>query len=413
MKRRVVITGLGTINAIGQNVAETWAALLAGTSGVSTITRFDATPLSCQIAAELKNYSITDHFDPKEARRLDPYTQYAMIAAREAVKDAGITPEAFDLNRVGVIFAAGIGGQQTFEEEALNMFQRGPSRISPFFIPKMISNIGAAHIAIEWKLKGINFNCVSACSSAMHALGTAFRTIQYGDADAIVSGGAEAAITPLSVGGFCSLKALSTRNDDPAHASRPFDRDRSGFVMGEGSGVLVLEELEHALARGAHIYAELVGYGATCDAFHVTAPVESGEGEARAMQIAMNDAGIQPHEIDYINAHGTSTELNDKIETVAFKTVFGEHAYKLKISSTKSMVGHTLGAAGGIESIACIKAIETGIIHPTINLEFPDPDCDLDYTPNQPAQMPVRYALNNSLGFGGHNGALVFKRYEG
>jgi 3-oxoacyl-[acyl-carrier-protein] synthase II len=413
MKRRVVITGMGTINAVGHDLAETWEGLKAGKSGIGHISRFDSTPLSCHIAGEIKNYNLTEHFDPKEARRLDPFTQYAIIAAREAIKDSAFIEAGSDLDRAGVIFAAGIGGQQTFEEEALVMFQRGASRISPFFIPKMISNIAAAHIAIEHNLRGINFNCVSACSSAIHAMGTAYRSIQYGDADIVVTGGSEAAITPLSVGGFCSLKALSTRNEDPEHASRPFDRDRTGFVMGEGSGVLVLEELEHAKNRGARIYAELVGYGATCDAYHITAPADNGEGEVRAMNMALKDAGITPDQVDYINAHGTSTELNDKNETIAFKTVFGEHAYKLKISSTKSMVGHTLGAAGGIESIACIKAIETGVIHPTINLDNPDPECDLDYTPHKAVEMPVRYALNNSLGFGGHNGVLIFKRFEG
>ncbi|NLM89883.1 MAG: beta-ketoacyl-ACP synthase II, partial [Candidatus Cloacimonetes bacterium] len=318
---------------------------------------------------------------------------------------------SFNPDRTGVITGAGIGGILTFEEECIKNYTQGPRRISPFFIPKMIGNIAAAHISIENNFKGINFNVMSACASANHALGTAFRSIQYGDADIILSGGTEAAVTPLSVGGFSAMRALSTRNNEPQKASRPFDAERDGFVMSEGAAILVLEELEHALARGAKIYAELVGYGASEDAFHITAPTEDGEGSSRAMLMAIQDAGLKPKDIDYINAHGTSTPLNDKGETISIKNVFGDYAYQVKINSTKSMVGHMLGAAAGIEAIVCIKSIETGIIHPTINLTHPDPECDLDYTPNQAVKHIVNIALSNSLGFGGHNSAIIIKRY--
>ncbi len=410
-KRRVVITGLGTINAIGKNVDSTWENLVDGVSGISTITRFDVSAFAAKIAGTIKDYDPKEYFEHKAIGKLDPYTQYALIAAKEAIEDSGLLISGFEPERVGVITGAGIGGMLTFEEEAIKLAQHGPRRISPFFIPKMISNIGAAQIAIDYNFKGINFNCVSACASANHAIGTAMRTIQYGDADVIISGGAEASVTPLALAGFCSLKALSTRNDEPELACRPFDLDRTGFIMGEGAGILVLEELEHALKRNAKIYGELVGYGATCDAFHITAPAENGEGGARAMQMAIKDAGIQPEDIDYINAHGTSTQLNDKNETTAIKTVFGEHAYKLSVNSTKSMVGHTLGAAAGVEAIVCCKTINTGTIHPTINLTTPDPDCDLNYTPLKAVQKEVNYALSNSLGFGGHNGVIIIKKY--
>lgn len=410
-KRRVVITGIGAITPVGHNVSQTWQSLINGVSGVANITRFDATGLPTQIAAEVKNYNPEEHFDHKEVKKLDLYTQFAMIAAREAIADAGLTAGSFDPDRTGVITGAGIGGILTFEEECIKCHTAGPRRISPFFIPKMIGNIAAAHISIEHNLKGINFNVMSACASANHALGTAMRSIQYGDADIIVSGGTEAAVTPLAVGGFSSMRALSTRNDAPQKASRPFDVERDGFVMSEGAAILVLEELEHAKARGARIYAELVGYGATGDAFHITAPTEDGEGSTRAINLALKDAGMAPTDIDYINAHGTSTPLNDKGETCSIKTAFGEHAYKLKVNSTKSMVGHMLGAAAGIEAIACIKTIESGILHPTINLDNPDPNCDLDYTPHNAIKYEVNAALSNSLGFGGHNSAVIIKRY--
>ena len=410
-KRRVVITGIGAITPVGHNVAQTWESLVNGVSGVDLISKFDYSNLPVHIAAEVKNYDPEEHFDHKEVKKLDLYTQFAMIAAREAIADAGLIPGSFNPDRTGVITGAGIGGILTFEEECIKNYTQGPRRISPFFIPKMIGNIAAAHISIENNFKGLNFNVMSACASANHALGTAFRSIQYGDADIILSGGTEAAVTPLSVGGFSAMRALSTRNNEPQKASRPFDAERDGFVMSEGAAILVLEELEHALARGAKIYAELVGYGASEDAFHITAPTEDGEGSSRAMLMAIQDAGLKPKDIDYINAHGTSTPLNDKGETISIKNVFGDYAYQVKINSTKSMVGHMLGAAAGIEAIVCIKSIETGIIHPTINLTHPDPECDLDYTPNQAVKHIVNIALSNSLGFGGHNSAIIIKRY--
>ncbi len=411
MKRRVVITGLGAITPVGNNVQDTWDNLLKGVSGIRTISYFDASALNTKIAAEINNYDPEEHFEHKEIKKIDLYAQYALIAAREAISDSGFKNYDYDCNRTGCITGSGIGGILTFEEECSKYLQSGVRRISPFFIPKMISNIAAAYIAIEHNLKGINFNTVSACASANHAFGTAMRAIQYGDADIIVTGGAEAAVTPLAVGGFSAMRALSTRNDTPQEASRPFDKERDGFVMSEGAAILVLEELDHALTRGAKIYAELVGYGATCDAFHITAPAEEGEGSSRALIMALHDAGLQPNEIQYINAHGTSTPLNDKSETQSIKAVFGDHAYKLKINSTKSMVGHMLGAAAGIEALVCIKTIETGWLHPTLNLTNPDPDCDLDYVPQQAQKCEVNAALSNSLGFGGHNSSVIIKRY--
>ncbi len=412
MKKRVVITGMGALSPVGNNVEETWQSLIDGKGGIGLITRFDASDLPAKIAAEVKDFNPEEHFEPNQIRKLDLYTQFALVAAREAVKDAKILEdEKIDKDRVGVITGVGIGGILTFEEECIKSYTRGPRRISPFFIPKMIGNIAAAHIAIENGFKGPNFNVMSACASANHALGTALRTIQYGDADIVISGGTEAAVTALAVGGFCAMRALSTRNDDPETASRPFDTDRDGFVMSEGAAYLVLEDLEHALARGAHIYAEVAGYGATDDAFHITAPTDDGEGSSRAMLAAIHDAGMKPEDVQYINAHGTSTPLNDKGETQSIKAVFGDHAYKLKINSSKSMVGHMLGAAAGIEAIVCVKTIETGIVHPTINLINPDPLCDLDYTPHKAVEAKVDVALSNSLGFGGHNAALIIKRY--
>ncbi|HPV14857.1 MAG TPA: beta-ketoacyl-ACP synthase II [Candidatus Cloacimonadota bacterium] len=413
MKKRVVITGMGALSPIGNNVEETWQSLVNGKSGIGLITRFDASDLPAKIAAEVKDFKPEDHFEPNQIRKLDLYTQFALVAAKEAIQDAKLLEdEKIDKDRVGVITGVGIGGILTFEEECIKSYTKGPRRISPFFIPKMIGNIAAAHIAIENGFKGPNFNVMSACASANHALGTALRTIQYGDAEIVISGGTEAAVTALAVGGFCAMRALSTRNDDPQGASRPFDTDRDGFVMSEGAAYLVLEELEHALARGAHIYAEVAGYGATDDAFHITAPTDDGEGSTRAMLAAIHDAGMKPEDVDYINAHGTSTPLNDKGETMSIKAAFGDHAYKLKINSSKSMVGHMLGAAAGIEAIACVKTIQTGIIHPTINLDNPDPLCDLDYTPHKAVKAKVDVALSNSLGFGGHNAALIIKRYQ-
>ncbi|MCB5246104.1 MAG: beta-ketoacyl-ACP synthase II [Candidatus Cloacimonadaceae bacterium] len=412
MKKRVVITGLGALSPVGNNIAETWNNLVQGVSGVDIIKNFDTSALPVKIAAQVKNFNPEEHFDPKEIRKMDTYTQYALVASREAIKDAGLIPFTGDSWRIGVITGVGIGGIYTFEEECIKNHELGPRRISPFFIPKIISNIAAAQIAIENGFQGINFSISSACASANHALGTALRAIQYGDADVIVCGGTEAAVTAFAVGGFCALRALSTHNDEPTKASRPFDAERDGFVMSEGAGFLVLEELEHAKARGAKIYAELVGYAATDDAFHITAPLEDGSGSAESMKRAIADAGLRPEDIQYVNAHGTSTPLNDKGETLSFKHCFGDYAYKLKISSTKSMVGHMLGAAAAIEAIACVKSIETGIIHPTINLEHPDPDCDLDYVPNKAQNYEVNVALSNSLGFGGHNSALIIKKYS-
>ncbi len=410
--RRIVVTGLGAFTPIGKNTNETWKNLLAGKSGIGKISNFEITDdYAAQIAGEIKDFDPKNHFDRKAIKKMDRYTMLALIAAKEAMEDSGLLETEFNHDKAGVMVATGIGGMESFEIEAVKLSQKGPKRISPFFIPKMIANIASAEIAIKYNFRGLNFNIASACASANHALGTAFRSLQYGDADIMLAGGSEASVTPLSVAGFSAMKALSTRNDEPLKACRPFDKERDGFVMAEGAGILVLEELEHAKKRGAKIYAEIVGYGATCDAFHVTAPAENGEGGARAMQLALNDAKITADKIDYINAHGTSTPLNDKNETAAIKTVFGEHAYKLKVNSTKSMTGHTLGAAAGIEAMACCKSLETGKIHPTINYENPDLNCDLNYVPNKAIEHKVSYALSNSLGFGGHNGVIIFKKH--
>ena len=411
-KRRVVITGMGALTPVGNTVNETWENLLKGSSGIGLVTKFDSSDMPTHIAGEIKNFDPEEHFDHKEIKKLDCYTQFALVCTREAVKDAKLVPGTFDPDRVGVITGVGIGGILTFQEETIKFHTQGPRRISPFFIPKMIGNIAAAHIAIEHGFKGINFNVMSACASANHAIGTAMRAIQYGDADIIVTGGTEAGVTPLAMGGFSAMRALSTRNDSPETASRPFDAERDGFVMAEGAGIIILEELEHAQKRGAHIYAELAGYGATDDAYHITAPTEDGEGSARAMLMALGDAGLKPEDIDYINAHGTSTPLNDKGETQSIKSAFGDYAYKLKVNSTKSMVGHMLGAAAGVEAIVCVKTINTGIIHPTMNLVNPDPNCDLDYVPGKPQNVKVRTALSNSLGFGGHNAAIIIKEFQ-
>ncbi|MCK4956575.1 MAG: beta-ketoacyl-ACP synthase II, partial [Candidatus Cloacimonetes bacterium] len=392
---------------------ETWNNLIAGNSGIDTITKLDnIESYASRIAGELKGYDPLEHFEKKKIKKMDCYTQYALIAAKEAMESSGLLDADFDHDRAGALIATGIGGMLTFELEAQKLAAKGPRRVSPMFIPKMISNIGTAEVAIKYDLRGINFNISSACASANHALGTAFRTIQYGDADIILSGGAEASVTPLAVAGFASMKALSTRNDDPKTACRPFDKDRDGFVIGEGAGVLVLEELEHAKKRGANILAEIVGYGATCDAYHITAPAPNGEGGARAIKMALNDAGIKPEDVDFISAHGTSTPLNDKNETTAFKTVFGDYAQKVKINSTKSMIGHTLGAAAAIEAIVCVKSIQTSKIHPTINQINPDPECDLDYVPNKAIDFDVNVTVSNSLGFGGHNGVIVMRKYN-
>jgi 3-oxoacyl-[acyl-carrier-protein] synthase II len=414
--RRVVITGLGAITPLGQTVKETWENLLKGKSGVGYIDRFDTSNLPVKIAAQIRNFDPLKRLSQKEAgvpiKKLDLFSIYALWAAEEAIEDSALLKGPFDPDRVGVIIASGIGGVETLEREIIVGYTKGYDRISPYLIPMMIPDMASGLIAIKYRFKGPNYCTVSACASSAHAIGDAFRLIRYGDADVMIVGGSEAPIIPTAVAGFSSMKALSTRNDEPEKASRPFDRDRDGFVMGEGAAVLVLEEYEHAMKRGAKIYAELVGYGATADAYHITAPCVDGEGAVKCMLRALEDARLSPDEVDYINAHGTSTKLNDAVETLAIKKVFGERAYKIPVSSTKSMIGHLLGAAGAIEAVATIMTIHTGIIHPTINYENPDPECDLDYVPNEARKKEVNVAISNSFGFGGHNVCLVFKKFE-
>lgn len=413
MKRRVVVTGLGAVTPLGNDSVSFWEAIRAGRSGIGKVTKFDAGNFKCQVAGEVKDFDVTQFVEKKEARKMDLYTQYAVVAADEAFKNAGLDMAKEDSWRVGVITGSGIGGIETFADQHKIMLERGNSRVSPFFIPMMISNMGAAQIAIRLGTQGINENIVSACASGTNAIGEAFRHIQYGTSDVIVAGGAEAAITDLSFAGFCNMKALSTgSNDEPQNASRPFDAERDGFVMGEGAGFIVLEELEHALNRGANIICEMVGYGATDDAYHITSPIPGGKGGAKAMEFAIKDAGVEPEAITYINAHGTSTKYNDEFETQAIKDVFGESAYSVAVSSTKSMTGHLLGAAGGIEAIVCAKAIQDGFIPATINYKTPDPVCNLDIVPNEGRNQDVEYAMSNSLGFGGHNATIVFKKYK-
>ncbi len=410
--KRVVVTGIGAITPIGNNSRVFWESIKKGVCGVDTITRFDTEDFKCKIAAEVKDFDPADYIDKKEARRMDMYSQFALIAASEAVENSGLDMEKEDAWRIGVITGSGVGGIETTTDQTQDLLEKGPSRVSPFFVPMMISNMAAAHIAIKYGMRGVNYNVVSACASGTNALGEAFKKIQDGTCDVIVAGGSEASITPLSFAGFCNMKALSTRNDDPKTASRPFDKDRDGFVMGEGAGFMVLEELEHAINRGANIICEFAGYGATDDAYHITSPMPNGEGGAKAMEFAIKDAKITPQDVDYINAHGTSTKYNDSFETAAIKTVFGEHAKKLCVSSTKSMTGHLLGAAGGIEAIVCAKAIEEDFIPATINYTTPDEECDLDYVPNVGRQTVVNCAISNSLGFGGHNATIVLKKYK-
>ncbi len=410
--RRVVITGVGAVTPIGNDVKTFWENIKKGVSGVDIVTRFDISDYNCKVGAEVKDFSVEDFCDRKEAKRMDRYTHYAIAASMMAVDDAGLDLEKTDSEKMGVIIGSGIGGMETFEAQAKIMGEKGPGRVSPFFIPMMISNMAAGQVAIKTGAKGVNYGVVSACASSSNAIGDAFRLIAAGDADVIIAGGAEAAITPLSYAGFCSMKALATNNEEPKKASCPFTKSRSGFVMGEGAGSLIMESLEHAKARGANIIAEIVGYGATDDAHHVTAPAPDGEGGARAMALAVKNAGIDPSEVSYINAHGTSTEYNDKYETAAIKTVFGDSAYNIPVSSTKSMTGHLLGAAGAVEAIVCVLAIRDSFIPATINYDEKDPECDLDYVPNEGRNKEVRYALSNSLGFGGHNASLLFKKYE-
>lgn len=410
--KRVVITGLGPVTPIGIGKEEYWDSLIAGKSGVSYITRFDTENFPTKIAAEIKNFTPEDYIDKRELRRMDRFTQYALVATFLALKDGKISLENEDKERIGVVLGSGIGGMETLEMEHLKLLEKGPRRVSPVFIPMMISNMASGHISIYYGLKGPSMVITTACASGTHAIGEAFRMIQRGICDLIITGGSEAAITPIALAGFSSMKALSTRNEEPSKASRPFDKDRDGFVMGEGAGILILEELEHAIKRGARIYAELVGYGATSDAYHMTAPDPSADGAKRAMELALKDGNVDYHQVDYINAHGTSTHYNDKLETLAIKELFKEHAYKLNISSTKSMTGHLLGAAGGIEAIATTLAISEGKIPPTINYEIPDEECDLNYTPNKFVEKEIAYAMSNSLGFGGHNATILLKKWE-
>lgn len=412
VKRRVVITGVGAVTPIGNDVETTWQNLIAGVSGVGPITRVNADEYPVKVAAELKDFQIESFVDKKDARKMDRFTHYAIAASMMAVKDADLAITDENAPRVGVWIGSGIGGMETFENQFETFLNRGYRRVSPFFVPMMIPDMATGQVSIMLGAKGFNSCTVTACATGTNSIGDSFKVIQRGDADVMVTGGAEAPITRMSVAGFCANTALST-NPDPKTASRPFDKNRDGFVIGEGSGIVILEELEHALARGAKIYAEIVGYGATGDAYHITAPAPGGEGGARAMKMAINDAGLAPEDIDYINAHGTSTDYNDKYETYAIKEVFGEHAYKLAVSSTKSMTGHLLGAAGGIEAIFTALAIKEGILPPTMNYETPDEECDLDYVPNKSRQKEIKAAISNSLGFGGHNATIALRKYEG
>ena len=412
MSRRVVVSGIGLVSSLGIGTSEHWTALLAGTNGVRRITQFDASEFSTKIAAEVKGFDPLQFIEKKDIKKVDVFIQFAIAASHFAVDDARLTIDEHSATSVGVFLGSGIGGFTTIEREHAELLKHGPRRISPFFIPSAIINLAAGQVSIRLGAKGPNLATCTACSASAHALGESYEIIKRGDADAMIAGGSEAAITPMSIGGFGQMRALSTRNDDPEHASRPFDKERDGFIIGEGAGVVVLEELERARRRDAPIYAEIVGYGATADAYHITAPSEDGDGGRRAMEMALRKAGVQPEEVDYINAHGTSTPFNDRLETLAIKNCFGKHAYKLAVSSTKSMTGHLLGGAGGLEGAIAALAIKHQVAPPTINYEVPDPDCDLDYVPNVKRPMPIRYALSNSFGFGGTNVALLLKRYE-
>jgi 3-oxoacyl-[acyl-carrier-protein] synthase II len=411
-ERRVVVTGLGVVAPNGNTVREYWENLVAGKGGAGRITHFDADGFSSQVACEIKNFKPEEHIDAKALRRMDTFVQYALVSAVMAMDDAGLKvgQDDLDATRIGVIVGSGIGGIGVIEEQHAILLDKGPRRVTPLLIPMLISNMASGQLSIYFDAKGPNSCVVTACATAAHCIGDAYRVIERGDADVMIAGGTEAAITPLGFAGFCMMKALSTRNDDPEHASRPFDRERDGFVIGEGAGIVVLEEYERAKARGADIYAEVVGYGITADAYHITAPDPDGDGSARAMKMAVEHAGLNPEDVDYINAHGTSTPLNDVAETIAIKKVFGDYAYKLPISSTKSMTGHLLGAAGGAESVATILTVKNGVIHPTINYEYPDPECDLDYVPNEARRADVKVAITNSFAFGGQNATLAFKR---
>ena len=413
-ERRVVVTGLGLVTPLGHQVDAFWQNLLDGRCGITRISRFDPSAFDSQIAAEVRDFDPTPALpSPKEIRRTDRFSQFGVYAAWQALRDSGLDLDRVNRDEIGVFIGSGIGGLQTVSEQCQVLLERGPDRLSAFMIPMLISNMASGIFSMYYKLRGPNFATCSACATSNHAIGEAWRTIKMGDAQAIFAGGAEATIVPIGIGGFCAMRALSTRNDDPAHASRPFDKERDGFVMGEGAGVLVLEELEHAKQRGARIYCEVSGYGNTADANHVTAPAPEGEGAARCMRMALRNAALNPKDISYINAHGTSTVLNDATETQAIKTVFGPHARKLAVSSTKGATGHMLGAAGAVEMIVCAKAIQTGSVPPTINYQVPDPECDLDYVPNTAREMAVNAALSNSFGFGGHNASILARKFLG
>ena len=412
--RRVVVTGLGVVSSLGQQMDAFWNNLLAGQCGIDKITAFDVSDFDCKIAAEVKEFNPAPAFpSPKEIRRTDRFSQFGVFAAHQALLDSGMELDKLNRDEIGVFIGSGIGGLHTVEEQHKILLSKGPGRLSPFMIPMLILNMASGMFSMYQKLRGPNVATCSACATSTHAIGEAWRTIKMGDAKAIFAGGAEATIVPIGIGGFCAMKAMSTRNDEPKRASRPFDRDRDGFVMGEGAGVIVLEELEHATARGAKIYCEVVGYGSTADASHVTAPSPEGEGAARCMKMALRNAGLNPADISYINAHGTSTPQGDICETQAIKTVFGNHAKKLAVSSTKGATGHMLGAAGAVEMAVCCKAIQTGVVPPTINYENPDPECDLDYVPNTARELTVNAIVNNSFGFGGHNASIVAKKFLG
>ena len=410
MKTRVVVTGMGAITPIGNDVESFWQALKDKTLGIGPITYFDTADFKCKLAAEVKDFDAKAYMDPKTARRMEPFSQFAVAAAKQALDQSGIDMEKEDPFRVGVSVGSGIGSLQAMERSEKKLLEKGPSRVEPLLVPLMICNMAAGNVAIQFGLKGKCINVVTACATGTHSIGEAFRAIQYGEADVMVAGGTEASITPIGIAGFTSLTALNT-TDDPKRASIPFDKDRNGFVMGEGAGVVVLESLEHAKARGANILAEVVGYGATCDAYHITSPAEDGSGAAKAMEFAMKDAEIMPEQVDYINAHGTSTHHNDLFETKAIRLALGDQAEKVKINSTKSMIGHLLGAAGGVEFITCVKSIQDGYVHATLGLEEPGEGCDLDYTQGDGVEMNVNYSVSNSLGFGGHNASLIVKKF--
>ncbi len=412
MDRRVVVTGMGAITPIGNSVAEFFAGVKGGSCGIDFISAFDTENFTVKLAAQVKNFDARNYMDAKEAKRMDRFSQFAVAASKEAIEDAGLELSALDPERFGVIVGSGIGGLENIEKEARTLADKGPRRVNPLFIPMIITNMAAGNIAIQFGALGICTNIVTACATGTHSIGEAYRNIKHGYADVILAGGTEASITPLGVAGFTSLTALST-SKDPSRASIPFDKERDGFVMGEGAGILLLEEYEHAIKRGARLYAEIVGYGATCDAYHITAPSPDGYGGTRAMRLAMQEAGITPKEISYVNAHGTSTPINDRLETLAMKAAFGEEVYRIPVSSTKSMIGHLLGAAGAVEAVTCVKAMDEDFIPATIGYRIPDEECDLDYVPNQGRTAKINYAMSNSLGFGGHNATVIFKKTEG